>query len=196
MQADFLDEYLTYCCAASARLKRHSPNFNKIDSHDRPLREQKMAEIKQDLTKLKEAFEAAIKKPIAIGGKEAAKEKGKLLGQFLIWRLFPMIDRVQHAADVTEQTQSNLHIAFALAAHHKKHGKCPEQLDQLVPNYLDQVRPDLFSGKMLLYQPAKAGYLLYSVGVNGKDEQDRTANDDPRGDDITVRMPLPKLKEQ
>jgi hypothetical protein len=40
------------------------------------------------------------------------------------------------------------------------------------------------------------GYLLYSVGVNRKDEGGRGYEDDPPGDDLTVRMPLPKLRRE
>jgi hypothetical protein len=40
------------------------------------------------------------------------------------------------------------------------------------------------------------GYLLYSVGVNGKDDGGRQFDDDPPGDDLSVRMPLPELKRK
>ena len=53
---------------------------------------------------------------------------------------------------------------------------------------------DLFAGRPLVYRPSGAGYLLYSVGVNGKDEGGRWTDDDPPGDDLRVRMPLPDLK--
>jgi hypothetical protein len=50
------------------------------------------------------------------------------------------------------------------------------------------------SGKALIYRASANGYLFYSVGVNGQDEGGRLADDDPAGDDLPVRMPLPKLK--
>jgi hypothetical protein len=59
---------------------------------------------------------------------------------------------------------------------------------------LAAVPNDLFSGKPLVYRPAEKGYLLYSVGLNGKDEGGRSYGDDPPGDDLSVRMPLPELK--
>ena len=59
---------------------------------------------------------------------------------------------------------------------------------------LTAVPNDLFSGKALVYRPMEKGYLFYSVGVNGKDEQGRSFDDDPPGDDLVVRMPLPELK--
>ena len=52
---------------------------------------------------------------------------------------------------------------------------------------------DLFSGKALIYRPAKNGYLLYSVGLNGRDDGGRSSADTPPGDDPHVRMPLPAL---
>ena len=77
----------------------------------------------------------------------------------------------------------------------------PEELDALAPDYLKRVPGDLFSGKALIYRPAfpktvgfANGYLLYSVGVNGKDEGGRTYGENPPGDDLPVRMPLPELR--
>ena len=55
---------------------------------------------------------------------------------------------------------------------------------------------DLFSGKPLIYKPEGKGYLFYSVGANGLDEGGRWYDDDPRGDDPRVRMPLPPLKKE
>jgi hypothetical protein len=39
-----------------------------------------------------------------------------------------------------------------------------------------------------MYRPAEDGYLLYSVGVNGQDDESRWMDDEPRGDDPSVRM--------
>jgi hypothetical protein len=35
-------------------------------------------------------------------------------------------------------------------------------------------------------------YLLYSVGPDGIDDEGRGKDDDPRGDDLRIRMPLSK----
>lgn len=68
------------------------------------------------------------------------------------------------------------------------------RLDDLVPKYLAAVPSDLCSGTPLSYLPSENGYLLYSVGVNGKDNQGRWVDEDPPGGRPRVRMPLPKLK--
>jgi hypothetical protein len=64
----------------------------------------------------------------------------------------------------------------------------------LAPKYLAAVPNDLFSGRPLVYRPTGSGYVLYSVGPNGQDDGGRSSDDDPPGDDLTVRMPLPELK--
>jgi hypothetical protein len=95
-------------------------------------------------------------------------------------------------ADGHEQRQRNLHLAFALAAFRGEHKRYPDKLDALAPKYLAEVPDDLFSGKALIYRPSENGYLLYSVGVNGRDDGGRGSADTPRGDDLHVRMPRKK----
>jgi len=124
------------------------------------------------------------------------KARGKAMGDLILTLLMPAFGKVQDAYDRAEQTQRNLHLAFALAAYQRDNGRYPAKLDDLAPKYLAAVPDDLFSGKALLYRPAEKGYLLYSVGVNGKDEGGRQYDDDPPGDDLAVRMPLPELKRK
>jgi type II secretory pathway pseudopilin PulG len=126
------------------------------------------------------------------------KERGKLVvnrtGNILIGLLAPAIQKVQDAHDRAEQVQRNLQVAIALAAYRKDHGDYPATLAGLAPKYLTESPDDLFSGKGLVYRREGAGYLVYSVGVNGKDDGGRWQDDEPPGDDLRVRMPLPKLK--
>jgi hypothetical protein len=105
----------------------------------------------------------------------------------------PAVSKVRQAADRAEQSQANLHVAFALAAYRRDHGSYPPKLEDLAPAYLAKVPSDLFSGKALIYRPTEIGYLLYSVGANGKDDGGRGQGDDPAGDDLSVRVPLPPL---
>ena len=125
--------------------------------------------------------------------KEPPKVRGKAVGDYMICLLVPAFHKTQQAADRIEQWHANLHIAFALACYQREQGRYPAKLDELAPKYLAKVPGDLFSGKALIYRPTEKGYLLYSVGVNGKDEEGRSYEDDPPGDDLAVRMPLPRL---
>ncbi len=122
------------------------------------------------------------------------EQKGKMIGDLLLVLMAPSVLNVQLAADRTEQIQRNLHLAFALAAYQRDHGRYPMNLDALAPKYLATIPEDLFTGKALVYRPSQNGYLLYSFGVNGRDDEGRYYEDEPPGDDPNVRMPLPKLR--
>ena len=52
-------------------------------------------------------------------------------------------------------------------------GRYPENLDALVPDFMDAVPTDPFSGKPLIFRLQDGGVLIYSVGSNGKDDEGR-----------------------
>jgi hypothetical protein len=161
---------------------------------DRAAREKAFDQIEKELKALKkDAGSVATMIDALRGGREYSAEVSKKLGVVMIDSFMPAIRWTKRVADRTEQVERNLHLAFALAAYRGEHGRYPEQLDALAPKYLAAVPTDLFSGKALVYRPLKDGYLLYSVGVNGRDEQGHGADDTPRGDDLPIRMPLPAL---
>jgi hypothetical protein len=128
------------------------------------------------------------------GGRD--NEISKKLAATLINHSGAIVRWMQQKADWHEQSQRNLHLAFALAAYRGEHGRYPDRLDVLAPEYLAEVPGDLFSGKALIYRPSENGYLLYSVGVNGRDDGGRASADTPPGDDPHVRMPLPALQKK
>jgi hypothetical protein len=118
--------------------------------------------------------------------------RGEMIGNILIALLLPAFDKVQGAADRCEQGQRNLHVAFALVAYQRDHGAYPRRLEKLAPKYLGRIPDDLFSGKPLIYRLEGKGFLLYSVGPNGADDEGRGVEDEPRGDDLSVRLPVPR----
>ncbi len=86
-------------------------------------------------------------------------------------------------------------LAFALAEYRARQGSYPAKLADLVPKYVAAVPKDIFSGGELHYTLQGDGYLLYSVGPNGKDDGGRNQQDNPDDrrlegcDDIAVRIP-------
>ena len=119
-------------------------------------------------------------------------ERGAAIGHVLLGLMLPALDKLQDAMDRAEQTHRNLVVAAALAAYRAEAGRYPASLDELAPKYLSAVPGDIFSGKPLVYRPTDGDYLLYSVGINGLDEGGRWTDDDPKGDDLRVRMPVPE----
>lgn len=96
-------------------------------------------------------------------------------------------------------------LAFALAAHRADRGSFPARLADLVPEYVAHVPKDLFSDADLHYRRERDGFVLYSVGVNRRDDgaksyEDRTRHltleeSVKRGedwDDLVVRVPAPR----
>lgn len=62
-------------------------------------------------------------------------------------------------------------IAIALERHRLENGTYPEKLSALVPDFATKLPHDLFDGQPLRYRRIDAGgYLLYSIGWNGKDD--------------------------
>ncbi|MEX0715464.1 MAG: hypothetical protein WD066_02710 [Planctomycetaceae bacterium] len=87
-------------------------------------------------------------------------------------------------------------IAVALAAHRAEHGRHPASLADLAPKQIAAIPDDLFREKPQppVYRPNDdgTGYVLYSVGPNGKDDDARTIGDEPAGDDLVIRN-LPSM---
>jgi hypothetical protein len=120
------------------------------------------------------------------------QKRGELMGDIVVGLLTPAFRQVHSACERVDQIERNRYIAFALAAYQRDQGRYPATLIDLAPKYLDKVPNDLFSGKPLIYRPEGKAYLLYSVGVNGIDENGRGNDDEPKGDDLAVRIPAPQ----
>jgi hypothetical protein len=61
--------------------------------------------------------------------------------------------------------------AIALKRFQLKHGKLPEKLSELTPEFLASVSVDFVDGQPLRYRRNADGtYLLYSIGEDGKDD--------------------------
>jgi hypothetical protein len=95
---------------------------------------------------------------------------------------YPMPESVLTLAHVvTKATQaeterSMILCAIALKRFALKHGKSPETLDALVPEFLSAVPTDWMDGRPLKYHlNADESFTLYSVGLDGKDNGGDTA---------------------
>jgi hypothetical protein len=153
---------------------------------DRTARKKELGGIDTEIRTLKAELDAMSQIEKAAMGKT---ERGEMIGNTVIALLLPAVEKMQDAMDRAKQTEDNLHLAFALAAHRADTGRYPAQLNELTPKYLSKVPGDVFSGQSLIYRPTADGYLLYSVGQNEKDDDGRWFDDQPRGDDPRVRMP-------
>jgi hypothetical protein len=63
--------------------------------------------------------------------------------------------------------------ALAVERFRLAHGKLPEKLDELVPQFLPAVPQDPFDGQPLRYRRLEKGYVIYSVDRDGMDNGGR-----------------------
>jgi hypothetical protein len=126
-----------------------------------------------------------------LGGPQGAlsERTGKLfVGLFL-----PANRPCNTAIDRWSMQRELTDMALALAAYRADHGSYPATLAELAPKYIAKVPKDIFNDADLHYKREAGGYLLYSVGQNGKDDGGKTREDDPPAgadwDDLVVRVP-------
>ena len=119
----------------------------------------------------------------------SAKERGEFAGKAVLGLTFPAVHLMVGAETRNTQRHHNLSIAFALAAYRIDHSKYPPTLAELAPKYLAEIPKDEFTNGELKYRLTATGYLLYSVGPNGTDDEGRGSENTPRGDDVSLEMP-------
>jgi hypothetical protein len=61
-------------------------------------------------------------------------------------------------------------LLIAIERYRRTHDQLPGSLDDMVPNYIDSVPLDPFTGQKLLYNYDKEGYVVYSAGNNRQDD--------------------------
>jgi hypothetical protein len=175
-----LRNIIQFCdrCAAAARLS------------DSAARLEAMGRLEGEIRAARDASDAGFFNRFLM----SPSKRGEAIVNLLLGTLTPNLSQVlsgaQRAADESEQTRRNLHLAFALAEFRADTGRYPERLEELAPKYLDKVPEDLFAHRPPIYKAEAKGYLLASVGPNGVDDSSQSADARPHGDDIAVRMPI------
>ena len=69
-------------------------------------------------------------------------------------------------------------LFLALRLYHLEHGKLPETLEELAPEYIDAMPQDPVNGKPFVYEPTGSPPLLVSLGANGKRDVKVRASDE------------------
>src|SRR5262249_34146663 len=97
---------------------------------------------------------------------------GRTVGAELLQQFNSDLPEVINFNDHLQLHCAFVEIGIALAAYRADHGEYPPRLDELSPKYLAQLPRDPYSEhNALRYRRVSSGYVLYSVGPNGIDEQ-------------------------
>ncbi|MGA2686236.1 MAG: hypothetical protein ABSF51_14425 [Verrucomicrobiota bacterium] len=84
---------------------------------------------------------------------------------------------------------TKLHLtvtALAIERFRSAHGRLPENLNELVPQFLSGLPVDPFDGQPLRYHRLAKGYVIYSVGADGHDDGGREKPADWKSTDKTT----------
>lgn len=96
--------------------------------------------------------------------------------------------------DGAQQRHDILLLGAALATYRAEHGRYPDKLDVLSPLYLKTIPTDLFTGRPPIYRRLETGFIVYSVGLNGRDDggldNRATKDSDRKADDLVFRIPV------
>ena len=131
-----------------------------------------------------------------LGTQGSAKAIGESLGHILVATLLPATSAVIQAERKHLAHNQVIQVGFAVELYRRDMGMLPMALADLSPRYLAAIPRDPLSDDPLKYTVKNKGFLLYSVGRNGVDDQGRTRNDaeqeqvaiQPEWDDITVQV--------
>jgi hypothetical protein len=81
------------------------------------------------------------------------------------------LENIMHSTSRIEMWREMTVAAIALKRYNLRHGKLPDTLTALVPEFLSIPPVDFMNGQPLCYRPKPDGtYQLYSVGDNGRDD--------------------------
>lgn len=180
-----------------AGLRNANKMFNRVSAamrlDSREKREAALDAMDTELRELRKSIKESVDlENVLMGAGVTPEFRGEVVGNLLLTYLMPAVRKVQTAGDRSEQSHRNQQLAFAIAAYQRDHKSYPRSLADLTPKYLAKIPNDLFSGKEMFYKPTGNGFLIYSVGANGIDEEGRWYDDEPRGDDPNVRVPAKK----
>ena len=152
----------------------------------RPERKKAMSQVEEDIGKQANAaggWASTIMKAISDPKQLYTAEFAKVF----LTKVLPTLRRIANVADRGTMQFELDKLAFALAAYRADHGSYPAKLADLKPKYVAQIPKDIFNDAELHYRQEGNGYLLYSVGVNEKDDGGKTRADrkaDEEWDDL------------
>ena len=131
----------------------------------------------------------------AVSASRKTGERWPPLGSVKDWNilagmLLPALSKaqVEYVRQICDHDALSIHVA--LLRYRQKNGRYPERLERLVPDLLDDLPLDPFSGEPFKYQRGGDGWILYSVGADQDDDGGEMLRDYRTGGDIVYRSEL------
>jgi hypothetical protein len=87
-----------------------------------------------------------------------------------------------------KQQEMNFSLAFAVLLHHAEFGRYPTGLNDLMPKYIQMIPIDGFSKEPPIYRQVDNGFVVYSVGSNGIDDDFGSPHSGGSNDDFGCKI--------
>lgn len=129
----------------------------------------------------------SLAKKLLLSGKSIPEISSEQMSHVMISLLLPALGAAISAEDRALMQNEVTQVAIALELHHLNNSNYPSNLQALVGNHLKTLPQDRFNEKGLTYKTTPRGYVLYSFGRNRQDDQGNSYEDEPRGDDISIK---------
>jgi type II secretory pathway pseudopilin PulG len=136
-----------------------------------------------------------------IGAAFSRRARSDVIASIFAALMLPALDAASNAEDRINSILALTQLAAALAVHRAEHGSYPETLAELVPNIVGALPGDIYGGKPFVYKRLDDGYLLYTIGENGRDDggsnelmgtfKGRVLNDLPADEAESLREKIP-----
>jgi hypothetical protein len=91
--------------------------------------------------------------------------------------ILPALEHIRERRDKSVTGLALAQYGLALSVYHERTGQFPASLAEVERTVGWTLPKDPFTGMDLVYQPRDTGYLLYSLGENGRDDHGQSADD-------------------
>jgi hypothetical protein len=94
------------------------------------------------------------------------------------------------SARYLEDYRSLFDVSMAVHQYRADHNDYPDSLQKLVPQYTDRLPSDV-RRRAFVYRKTNAGFVLYSLGKNGRDDGGKEwSAEDKEADDVVIQLPV------
>lgn len=126
------------------------------------------------------------------------RELAKRMGRGLAAELMPAFQSIRSFTTGNQTRADMLRLSYALLEYHVRNGQFPEQVDRLVPNLLEKLPLDGFTGRPFLVALTENSFVIRSVGADGvaASENSDSSDDIVVEFDAALRSAAEQIQEQ
>jgi len=130
---------------------------------------------------------------LKFGGWPFRTRLSQVAAELVVAEIMPSLTMIVEAQYAARMRTDLTRVAFTLAAFRAETGRWPAKLAELAPKYIAEIPQDTFNAKTLTYRLQGKGYIVYSVGANGRDDDgvnnvEDSEDEEDEKDDIAVEV--------